>query len=210
MCLNFLSSCKKEKGSKIANSNLIYGEFLPFQAGSYWIYDVYRIYPDGTESIIRQDSVYVEGAEIINDKTYFKFKNFTSLPQGNSMIPDLIRDSLHYLVKSNGQIIFSQYNFSDIFFEFYENSGFDTISYVTGKMTDNNFPIQTDAGIFVTTCFQYKFEMYPNWNQHGEVRYRNIRYAKNVGIVKCDLPFFPALADRFERRLVRYFINHQL
>lgn len=200
-------ACKKDNDTAPA-PNAGYPNFSQLKVGNYWVYEQFDIDTAGSatpKNIF--DSCYVEKDTVINSKTYFKIvkpKPYTP----NQVDISFQRDSLHYIVNSNGKILFSSQDFSTVFDLNYIMAGpNDTVCKIVKQMGDKNLTVTTPAGTFTTSTAKESYFMYPNWALAGNPRYLNTRYAASIGIVIETLPFFTSIPNYIERRLVRYQIN---
>lgn len=202
ICL--LTACKPDKTEEPA---VVYPNYSQLKVGNYWVYQRYNISANGMETATNiYDSIYIEKDTIISGIKYYK-----QVPADAGFTYNTnpyLRDSLHYLVNSDGQILFSSQNFSNTFNNRYVISpGNDTVCQVAEKMEDKDFAISTASGTYATSSLRVTYNMYPNWSYNGSVRYLNTRYAENVGVVSATLPIFVSNPDYVERRLVRYHLN---
>jgi hypothetical protein len=201
-------SCKKDTEPATTSETTTYPNYSQLKSGNYWVYQQFDIDENGTatpKNIF--DSCYVEKDTTINGKTYFKIVKPKPYSSGEFDI-SFQRDSLHYIVNSNGKIMFSSQDFSSIFDLYYIiASQSDTICKTTRQMADKNLTVTTPAGIFSTSNSKETFFMYPNWISGGNQRYMHTKYAENIGIITETLPIFAHDPRSVERRLVRYHIN---
>ncbi|WP_018343379.1 hypothetical protein [Cytophaga aurantiaca] len=198
-------SCKRNNEP---TPSVTYPNFSQLKVGNYWIYEQFDISSTG-DATSRNifDSCYVEKDTIIKGNTYFKIVKPLWYDRTKKEVL-FQRDSLHYIVNSNGEILFSSQDFTNALEAWYIISPvYDTISRITRKMTDKGIAVSTFAGTFKTLNAQETHAMYPMWTSAGNPRYRDARYAKNVGIVIETLLFFVSSPDYAERRLVRYHLN---
>jgi len=199
----FLSSCKKDSFTPTT-----YPNFSQLKVGNYWIYERFNVDASGNATTVGiYDSCYVEKDTLINNNLYFK--EIRSKGLGVNYSASFIRDSLHYLVNNDGQILFSSQNFTDTFNSYFVTAGAatDTICQVVVKMADKELLVNTPAGSFQTYNFIQIFKMYPNWSDNGNLRTIDTRYSENIGIVSETLPFYLSNSYNTERRLVRYKLN---
>lgn len=206
VAMTFLStSCKKESTPEPVNNNVIvYPDFSMLDTGNYWIYQRFLIDSIGNETPQSiYDSCYIEKDTLINGKTYYKYYD----PYLSSMSSKCLRDSLHYVIDSSGDIVLSTSDFSTVLSVHYSTVSSDTVCRIERKMEDKNQSVQTGAGTFTTINAKITYYMYPGWDYAGSVRYRNIRYAEGIGKVTETLPFFVSSPNYTERRLVRYHVN---
>lgn len=194
-------SCQKDEDV------VVYPDFTQLRVGNYWIYERYTLDSLGNASptgIV--DSCYVEKDTLIQGKTYFKVVR--PMIAGLTYDDTFVRDSLHYLVNAQGQILFSSQNFADTFDAYYITSGpADTVCRVIVKMADPNLAVSVPAGQFSTHSFKMSYQMYPNWSYNGSIRNMDTRYAEHVGIVSQTLPFFAGNPNYQQRRLIRYHVQ---
>jgi len=199
-------SCKKDKNSEPFAAT--YPNFSQLKVGNYWIYQQFEIDANGIETPKNTfDSCYVEKDTIINSKTYLKIIKPTPFST-NQMDISFQKDSLHYIVNSLGEILFSHQDFSSIFESIFLTAGpNDTVCQIVKQMADKNLVINIPAGTFTTSNLKETYFMYPNWTSAGNMRYKNTRYAENIGVVVETLPFYSSNPNYTERRLVRYHLN---
>ena len=216
-----LVACKKEKNVEPSNCNQqitttqTYPNYSNFKVGNYWIYERFVVDQFGVATSLNMfDSCYVEKDTLINSMTYFKYMsskyNFPSsnpLAQ-NPITPEYYRDSLSYIVSNSGRIEFSSVDFSSIFkSEYFLVSPGDTVCKIVSKMEDQNFSVSLPLGNFVTSSCKETYYLTPNYSVFGSIKYRDTRYAENVGKVTEGFSFFVGDPRRWERRLVRYHLN---
>lgn len=202
----FSTSCKKENTPEPDNNNnvTVYPEYSMLDTGNYWIYQRFAIDSMGNETPQSiYDSCYIEKDTLINGLTYYKYYD----PFIPSMNCKFVRDSLHYMVNSSGEILLSTSDFSNVLTVRYSSISSDTICRIERKMTDKNVTVQTSAGTFTTINAKETYYMYPGWDFAGSIRYRNIRYAEGIGKITETLPFYVSNPGYTERRLVRYHVN---
>lgn len=85
------------------NSQLIPEPIIPLEVGNYWIYNLYLENADGELQLSSNlDSMYVESIEEINGENYY---NLVNLLVGSNTVK--VKDSLGYLVSSEGLILYS-------------------------------------------------------------------------------------------------------
>jgi hypothetical protein len=152
--------------------------------------------------------MYVEKDTVIRSKIYFKVNKYDFVFQKS--IKEFIKDSLHYIINSNGIIMFSSEDFTTVFDEYYYiDQNEDTIASSIQKMAEKDQSITVPAGGFSTSNMRTTITTYPKYTSPGvnNPRYMNKRFAKNVGMVTETEPLF--LSSNFfrERRLIRYKVN---
>lgn len=190
-----------------------YPDYANLEPGNYWVYERYKLDSTGVYTPLGIfDSVFVEKDTVIGGFIFYKYMEdqFGTTPGYEAVF---LRDSLHYLINSAGQLLFSSENFSDTLWDYtitILNGGsptsIDTICDIFRKMTDDNLDVSVPAGTFSSKNAQLVYLMYPDFDYGGPVRKLERRYAENVGLIEETLPFF--LADQSKsytvRRLVRY------
>lgn len=205
-----ISSCKKEDKNEPITPPIstVYPNYSQLKVGNYWIYQQVELDSMGNETPKNIfDSCYVEKDTIINTYTYYKV--FSPEVSGSSY--KYLRDSLHYIVEAfSGRIMFSSQDFTTIFYSLClqtADSNSDTIAVLTAKMDDKDMSITTPAGTFITSNMKEKISFNPRFQPSYQIRYRNNRYAKNIGLVVETLPIWSSQLFTTERRLVRYHLN---
>jgi len=203
-------SCKKDKKEEPAPTPITYPNYSQLKVGNYWIYQLFNVDSLGNSTPTNDyDSCFIEKDTIINGYTYFKMLKPEN-GNGPNYYTSFIRDSLHYLVNSKGQKLFSSIDSLSIldtyYFSYYYNV-LDTVCKVVSKMTNRNNAVNTPAGTFITLNYNETYYMYPHYTSGGNPRYKNTRYAENIGIVIETLPFYTGYPIYVERRLVRYHLN---
>lgn len=201
------SACHKDEETLPEDSlPVIVENYLPLTVGNYWIYEEFQIDTNGTATDLGKiDSCYIEKDTLINNKTYFKY---CRVAPGYGSSIKFIRDSSHYIVNSNGIILFSSVDFSSILHTYYTIIPVsDTVSVNTSKMTDKDVEITTPYGTFTTYNYKTTCAIAPAFASNGNERYWNTRYANNVGIVAETIATYLSTPVFTERRLVRYHLN---
>jgi hypothetical protein len=211
LTISTTQSCKKKKvqepeqietPSPTISNPVTYDNYSKLKVGNYWIYQRFDIDPLGIPTSVNDfDSSFVSKDTVIHNQTYYKYHTL-------NQSPSYLRDSLHYLINSKGDILFSSQDFTTIFKTSYDlNAPSDTIDKGTFKMTDKDSLVITLAGNFITSNFQKKYLIYPAWQSDGNIRYYNTRYSKNIGVIIRTQNIFLSTKMYFERRLVRYHLN---
>lgn len=212
-------SCKKDEEQPLSKKNeeppvsnrsqeeVKYPDYSALKVGNYWIYERFDVDENGNATSQNlYDSCYIKEEVVINDKNYFKV--YRSMPYtGDDGVFTLLRDSLHYIVSSKGEIQFSSQDFSNnLLVGYIMGTETDTIAKIVRKMTDKDVTVSTGAGGFITSRVTQTHYMYPKWAVYGSVRSITTAYAENVGIVLERLPFYIGTPKYVERRLVRYHV----
>jgi hypothetical protein len=217
MALIFVSCNKDDEDDSIdpsSGTNGANGENISFNqpntAGSYWVYQWYRVNYDGSYTVSsRIDSIYIAGDTLINDKIY-TVKKGSWLTTGSNYT-SILRDSSGYFVTPSGGVRFSYVNFSDTI-----NSRIATeisvpqLSYYR-KMFDNS-TISVPAGEFsgIEARDYYFYESGQPVNSCGdfEIGFGSF-YVDQIGLVKYQTTYAgPLYACTYfeEARLIRYYI----
>lgn len=203
-----ISSCKKEKDPDPIVPGVTYADYGQLKAGNYWIYEQFDLDTAGnatSKNIF--DSCYIEKDTVINIMKYVKMvkpKPYTA----NQKDISFLKDSLHYIVNSNGKILFSSEDFNTVFETRYFLAGpDDTVCQIINQMADKDLSVTIPAGTFTTSNAREVYHMYPAWSTAENPRNLHRRYAKDVGVVIETLPFFVSNPSYVERRLVRYHVQ---
>ncbi|HYD22591.1 MAG TPA: hypothetical protein VEB40_14010 [Flavipsychrobacter sp.] len=202
-----IASCKKQQVQPadvpIPPS---YPSYSALNVGNYWVYERYfvNLLTDSSAALGVYDSSYVEKDTLINEKNYFKC---VTMPY-TGFFPTIkfLRDSLHYIVSSSGEIEFSSVDFST----FFDSDAFgpslaamDTVTRNV-KMTVRDSTITVPAGSFVasavTTTYDYA-------DPSKADLHLNAWYAKNIGRVKYIESLFYRNFEAQELRLLRYHVQ---
>ncbi|MFN8309829.1 MAG: hypothetical protein U0T73_07695 [Chitinophagales bacterium] len=169
--------------------------------GNYWIYEEYIGDTVGAEQPTGiRDSCFIEKDTLINGFTYYKMRRPSVFTPPFST--QFLRDSQDCIVNEKGNILFSSTNFTDVFRAYVLWGNSDTLALVSERMTDKNAIVTVPFGSFVTQNFQLVYHIYPPYQNAGEYRYRNTRYAENVGIVSETQPFYLGTPTHAEFRLL--------
>lgn len=203
-------SCHKDDESGSGEETT--SSYLPMAVGNYWVYQEYLSQGDGTfvpSSIL--DSTYISKDTLINGKTFYKFDNYQIIKTSAKSVSfegsEFYSDSVKYLIDSNGVILFSENNFTDILYKRSDVIDGDTLTWITGKMEKVDQILTVPAGTF-TDVLNLKGTVNTNLKvpNISNPRYVNKLYAKNVGKVLQSFVFVHS-GGTIERRLVRYKIN---
>ena len=200
-----LLSCKKEKMPEIPG--IAYDNYSNLKVGNYWVYQRFTVDESGNETATSvYDSCYIEKDTVINSKKYFKYCSSNGISVGSPGFPEYLRDSLHYIVNSAGNVLFSSWDYINNLHQSFHVENADTLVRYTMKMTDKDAVTSTPFGNFTTSNAQLELYTYPAFTFTVNPRYVNVRYAKDVGIVTKVLDFYWSLASYTELRLVRYHV----
>jgi hypothetical protein len=221
LCAAFFMACKKDvivtynDRSFSTQKPVVYDSYLPLKVGSYWIYERFQVEQHGTSKSLNEfDSTYVVKDTMIRNNRFWIIKWHDFLYQRDEH--SILRDSLHYIIGSNGKPVFSSQDFSTVFadffqIEFWPDSVFwpDTVCRQVLKMNDKDLIVETGAGTFTTSNMQRTIHLFPKYSKPGvnNPRYINKRFSKNVGIISETEPILVSAPFVRERRLIRYKIN---
>jgi hypothetical protein len=175
------------------------------KTGNYWIYEVYRISPNGDEVLTGGiDSIYVTKDTIINENKYFETNHNTLGDYSPNF--NYFRDSSGFLVNHWGSKIFSYLPETDTLYSFFTFSP-DTLAKITIHMIEKNQMRTISTGTYNTYNRRTTFEFYPPYNSRFTHRYQNIIFAEGLGIISETLPIFIQDTNTYERRLIRYNVS---
>ena len=198
LAILFSSCSNDDNGNQIDTPPVVetIGIFMPMAVGNYWVYDVYKIDDQGNEELRpNQDRIEVVGETIINNEIYYIVNDgvFGLYDKTSNL-----RDSLSYIIDSDGLVRFSSTNFNNILYS-YEAGSFNISFSMDEEVRKETVP----AGEF--DCLNYEglvtdsnpTFMYPD-------RTLNNYYAKNVGLVKSTVFLLSSITFYYERRLVEF------
>lgn len=201
-----LVACNKE--SNVTNPVIEEPTYYPLTTGSYWIYNTYKIDSLKNEELISEnDTTAIIGDTIINGHQY---KVFYGKRYGHMEIKTekYLRDSLGYIVNSNGKIVFCQTNFTDTLYSVAIPNSLDTLYYEFTEMQSVVEEIILPSGAFdsiINNQLKFVFWKVPN---KPTFDLDNL-YAPNVGKIISQYGYAGALLDQksyYEHRLIDYFI----
>ena len=206
------SSCKMDDEPSIEAQPV----YLPMTVGNYWIYQHFIVDSLGNETPYNvYDSVYIVKDSLINNNRYYEFDNSISF----STFKGLYRDSLGYLVKSTGEILFSATNFTDtIHYDYFYNREYrpnrpDRLLFcvLKTKMNPEKQVVSTPLSEY-NTLMVNGFVTYYYYDNFGNIietinTNENVYYAPNIGLIKDTYHYYTELKrnkSKVERRLIRY------
>ena len=183
---------KKKEINDSASTN-----YHPLTIGSYWIYDVYSIDMNGSETYLFTDTTRIIGDTIIGGKKYAikKGKNF-GIP-----FTQFLRNTPGYLLDKNGIIKFSSTNFTDTLHTLDHLPNFIIYHMMDHKDTLIGVP----AGVFISSA--YKYIGYWGKPPIPEPRFEYDYYSDGVGIVQSTHFFGFFNQYTHEERLIDYLIT---
>lgn len=204
-----LFSCKKDKTEQPINpmtNAKAYEDYTAVKPGNYWIYQHYTLDSiNGAEHAESGfDSCYVVADTMINGKTYHHtITKDISQSSSTSVLHNIFRDSLSYVVNHKGEIQFSSEDFYTVFrsYTYGPNQATPDTMQVTEVMGFKNIPLTVPAGTFRTSSFRQIFSYKKTDKSQLENRYR---YAKNIGLVRYTRGIYIYSKVVLENRLARY------
>jgi hypothetical protein len=205
--LTLIFSCNSGDSSQPQSESE--NNFYALTVGNLWEYRWYGIDNEGNENPMDlHETISIVGMEEINDNLYYKFsRTITGNFNGNyGFVPEngehfeYYRDSLGYLVNSEGGIKFSN-NINDSFIiypSYEENSG------IVNSIAETQAEIvmyDTEAGTFdclelIVSIVRDDGFIYPAKNR--------VYYSDGIGLVKDDHVFLSAETAGYYRKLQSY------
>lgn len=175
-----ISSCKKEETPQPSNDSPYTSTYIQLKVGNYWIYESGIADSNGVVNNVSIDSFYIAKDTVINNKTYY-IQTSLSAP----FVISIFRDSSGYLLGTDGKILFSENNFTDVLRtdSVYISPTSNAIGYGISKMANKDSVITVPAGTFSTRNFRTAFILFPPYNTQPNPRYSNTLYAHGVGRV---------------------------
>ncbi len=193
-------SCKNDDdatGGPVQQSN-----YTPLTIGSYWVYDWVREDTLGNQTMMSQvDTMTVVGDTVLNGVEYAVLEGtFLGGPQTKFQ-----RDSIGYLVNSNGAILFDSNNSTNLIFSDTIFAGPSPHVFMEYRMEGVITSVDVPAGIF--QCVNYQGTIIPADPNHPHgTRITNQYYAEDIGLVRSRMFFFNS-PDYIVSRLVAYHIE---
>lgn len=193
-------SCKKDAETPVPVTK---ADYYQLKVGNYWIYEGYMVDTNGVATPTGVfDSAYIEKDTLINGNSYYKLMEcpYVVFPWQYAFY---LRDSLGYLVNSDGIILASDNNFTD------------TLAVDTGnpelytgyqKMTGKDSLVTIPAGTFQSVTSRRQIVPVPPNPANIPVRYLYDVFGKGVGKMKSYTFFFSG-GIGFQAQLVRYKVN---
>jgi hypothetical protein len=199
-----LFSCNKEQNEPDKSTTSAY---LPMAIGNYWVYQEFELDSVGIENTYNiLDSIIISKDTTINGVKYLKFDTYVKHPDGLVFNGSTFcRDSLKYLVRNDGKILFSEDNFVDTLTRKYEIYDNDTLYTLTCKMEKKEGSIQTPAGAFSNLLnFKQTVLRNPKYSPFTQPTYNNNYYAEGIGKIFGSSGYFSTISISTESRLLRY------
>lgn len=217
LVLLFVSACQTDNNPP----KVIYPVYLPMSVGNYWIYQHYKIDSLGNETATNLfDSLVITKDTFINGNRYYVFGGVQAAA---ITFPDILRDSLGYIVTQKGEKIFSSINLTDTinsfhyFIDISDDNHEDSIEIYSIKLIMQKPPQQqiVPAGTFTTLmahgivkCYWFFYDN--TWNRSATVSIdKNEYFAQNVGIIVDTYRWYYQIQKekiKYEKRLIRYHV----
>jgi hypothetical protein len=201
-----LVACNKE--SNVTIPIVKEPTYYPLTTGSYWVYNTYKIDSLKNEELISEnDTTAIIGDTNINGHQYKVFYG-KKYGHGSIKTEKYLRDSLGYIVDSNGEIVFSQTNFTDTLYSLVIPYDMDTLYYEFTKLQSVADEKILPAGAFDSVLNnQLKFVY---WKEPNKPTFNlDNLYAPNVGKIlnqNCYAGMYLQDKSYYEERLIKYFI----
>lgn len=177
-------------------------DYIQLAVGNYWIYKTLSIDSEGTETFVREDSIYIASDTLINDVLYFKYIEAPALSSRDTLTK-FLRDSSGYLIDAKGTILFSSHNFTDTLRHIDEEQIY-SIDYIMEKSDAIEILAGTFKNVLAYKGLVWIKPLFDNWDHPDSY---NDYYAPGVGLIKSTC-FFITKPVFIERQLIRYHINH--
>lgn len=204
LIISCLTSCKKEETNQPDNntSQQSTTNFMPLSVGNYWVYDWYKVDSNGVESYYNErDSLYISKDTIINGNTYYKQEGTFS---GMYETAQFLRDSNDYLVNSDGEILFSATNFTDIL----NTDTFEYYCYIDYQMAHKDSLVTVPAGTFTTyNCMGTIYNLDSAYQAQWGTQYMHNIYADSIGLVLEQTHYYNMPYNKLQKRLVKYYLQ---
>ncbi len=181
------------------NQSLDGGSAFPLNIGNYWIYQIYSESETG-EVLPTQnfDSVYIAETVVMDGIEYFSLVGWFGTPE-------LIRDSLGYIVNSEGRIHYSPENSDEVFYTDKISLGsedrFISVNYTMSSAES----ITISSGVYDTRAAEGEFD-YSEAQGISCDKKAKTYYSGDIGRIKEEVFYLSACSYR-HRNLVRYHIE---
>lgn len=208
----FAVSCKKD--DKDEPKPQVKSDYLNLKVGNYWVYEHYKIDSLGNETHTSYvDSVVITRDTMINNLLYYVFEG-VEMSGSQWKTLGYYRDSAKCLVDRNGNVIFSEINFSDTINEIVSYiTPPDTLFYIYTLMEDPGKTITVPAGTFNALNAKGYLTMHYSYIAPGNEIYHvelNRYFGFGVGEILSTWTFaneYYSSRAYYEKRLVRYHMS---
>jgi hypothetical protein len=184
--------------------------YFPLAIGNYWVYEHYKIDVEGNETkLLKTDSITITKDTLVESKKYFILEGTNSHNNGNWTRINLIKSFAGEIINLEGNIIFSETNFTDILSEDTKLLEEDTLYILSYKMEKTENKITVPSGTFDVLNYKGFLTLY---YKSADVitkiqRNYNTYYSENVGKILETYMYYSQPDVYYEKRLVRYKIN---
>ena len=204
----FSTSCKKDE---ITTTPTAIPTYLPLKIGNYWIYKNYVTDTLGNQTELGYlDSIRISGDSIINNQQFFVFSNYFVQPNQIGLRNyTIVRDSAGCLLNPEGELLFTPYDFSNVFREqiLYFGASTDTLGIVYYRMKKIMDAVDVPAGSFEDVlCVERSVEIAPYYYNLPQHRTFVQEYAPETGII-YETWGFTSGTDIYDKRLLRYYVQ---
>lgn len=188
------SSCKKGETDTPTPSTPT-ADYMQLKVGNYWVYDRYRVDSLGNETIYEAaDSNIIIGDTIIRDELFFK--KMHNHPHQLTYV----RDSNGYLINDQGEILFSDHDFSNILRA-------DTVGgnyfYIEYSMMQSDTSTVVPFGTY--DALTYRGKVIPLKPEYPfGINYLYYFYADSLGMIKSSYYYGSYPYIRTEMRLASF------
>lgn len=171
-------------------------DYMQLKIGNYWVYEKYTIDSAGNENPVwgDPDSSIITGDTMINNIRYFK--KFSV----NHEHMSYLRDSSGYLINLEGEVLFSESDFSNIIRIDTIGPGLAIIEYM---MHDEDSSLNVPVGTYPVIEMRGKVISLDPQYPHG-INYTHYYYADGMGMIKSSVYFYSAPNLRMEQRLISF------
>ena len=212
--ISFGLGCKKKKHDDpepepTVTPAITYPSYSQLKVGNYWVYEHFQT-SQGDTIVTFLDSTFVSKDTAIHGSSFHKYH---SLKYGRyDFNISYFRDSLDYLINSQGTILFSSEDFTTTFDIRYNilndpsASIIDTLWKSEFRMSGRDSSVKVPAGIFITSDARTRYTyLSKTFIPPKNPLYSHAIYSKNVGLIFESTPF--SSGDLIGKRLLRYHLN---
>ncbi len=188
-------SCNKNDNPPSHESVL---DYYPLDVGNYWVYETSLCDSTWLDCDFKStDTNFISKDTIINGIKYYKVDGKKLMGES----PYYLRDSLDYIVDSDGKIRFSNKDFELVFNEEYIIQNNDTIFHWYNKMIQEPLIVSVPLGDII--CLDNRLSFFrKDENFKHEFNSHNA-YSKNIGLV-YENSMFAIYTGGFQRELTSY------
>ncbi len=192
-----LTACKNNDNPDPLPAHTV-SDYFPLAVGNMWVFDVSSCDSTWTDcTYLRTDTNHITKDTLINAHIYYKI-------EGGDLInpkPVFIRDSLDYLIDSEGNILFSDKDFETRLSEEYIISNTDTLFHWYTQMQEDEVSIQVPMGSF--NCLDNQLSFF-RWKENFETEFNGHScYSEGIGPV-YQSALLASNTGGFKRELLSY------